>query len=787
VQEHWPAILAERGMVDASQHQELRLQALMESWQKNPPQGPVIIAGSTGSLPATRRMMQAVLQLPQGWVMLPFGIPCAMERPYPPTHPHAAQARICEALGIRNPEDLPIIGDETPHIHRRELVRLLMERRFVDSSQLVEHVHLVEAESPQAEAESIALLMLEAMHEGICAPLVTRDRGLAQRVAHILAAAGHRVQDSAAISLAQQPAGRCMLRVLDWLMQPKAPIAWLELAADPAVDYALQAAGSSTLRQGLEYWLRDHDIPLDEPEGLAEVPPGSVEHAWLASWLERAAGWQKLDQPHQTGEAWLREHCALAEALTQSPLENSPALWRLPGGGALRQALADGLHHLSLLGPMRAVDYSQWFAAWLRQELSPPEHAPNPDARLLILSPIEARMMRGKRVIIGGMNEGIWPEAAVEDGFFSPAMRREIGLPSKEQAIGQQAHDFWRLFEWPEVTITRATHDGSSPCLPSRFWQSLALQQPPITRRDGELGAWRMAWMSMAKSTAKGTLPTPPAPNPPLAARPRRLSAKACEDLMDMPYVFYVRHILGLIPLEEISPEDLHRGFGQWVHKLLDQLVTLDTGDSGVISRSLGREIAAALLLDYAKNPVTQHVWMVRIEPLLSGFLFLHRLRHQDGLHILTEKKGETVLELRGQSLKLEARVDRLELWPTNEVAILDYKTGSIPTFNKMKGGEAWQVVIAGLIAEAGGYGPDVPQHVRELAYWKMPKTAKESAEIVSWELTPGELAAERQKLEEVLTRYLVDDDYVFPADTLASSEYNRPYRHLARVEEWDD
>jgi inactivated superfamily I helicase len=45
--------------------------ALIGTWLKNPPEHPIILAGSTGSRGTTARLMRAIASLPQGAVILP--------------------------------------------------------------------------------------------------------------------------------------------------------------------------------------------------------------------------------------------------------------------------------------------------------------------------------------------------------------------------------------------------------------------------------------------------------------------------------------------------------------------------------------------------------------------------------------------------------------------------------------------------------------------------------------------------------------------------------------------
>src|SRR5580692_3089443 len=65
----WPEILAERGMLEASVRRNALIKA--EAGRLARSGGPVIAAGSTGSIPATAELMAAVAKLPNGAVVLP--------------------------------------------------------------------------------------------------------------------------------------------------------------------------------------------------------------------------------------------------------------------------------------------------------------------------------------------------------------------------------------------------------------------------------------------------------------------------------------------------------------------------------------------------------------------------------------------------------------------------------------------------------------------------------------------------------------------------------------------
>src|SRR2546421_2329100 len=67
--EHWPKLLAERGAIEPAARRDLLIEAERIRLAVN--DGPVIAAGSTGSMPATAKLLDTIAKLPHGAVVLP--------------------------------------------------------------------------------------------------------------------------------------------------------------------------------------------------------------------------------------------------------------------------------------------------------------------------------------------------------------------------------------------------------------------------------------------------------------------------------------------------------------------------------------------------------------------------------------------------------------------------------------------------------------------------------------------------------------------------------------------
>ena len=67
----WPAYLAHHGRLDPAARRSRMIRREADRLDELRPDAPIIVAGSTGSIPATARLMDVVSRLPNGAVVLP--------------------------------------------------------------------------------------------------------------------------------------------------------------------------------------------------------------------------------------------------------------------------------------------------------------------------------------------------------------------------------------------------------------------------------------------------------------------------------------------------------------------------------------------------------------------------------------------------------------------------------------------------------------------------------------------------------------------------------------------
>ncbi|MBN9478895.1 MAG: PD-(D/E)XK nuclease family protein, partial [Bordetella sp.] len=278
-----------------------------------------------------------------------------------------------------------------------------------------------------------------------------------------------------------------------------------------------------------------------------------------------------------------------------------------------------------------------------------------------------------------------------------------------------------------------------------------------------------------------------PAPAPPVERRPRSLYVTGVERWVRDPYALYARRILNLEPMERpgASAEALARGNA--VHKAIERLTEdwpelLPDDLDAVIERLLLEELGAHGFEDAA---------MAREAPLarnaarwLAGFETERRAR---GVQLLIEQQGALTFDAPGGPFTVKAYADRIEVGALS-AAVMDFKTGQVPTAKQIKAGFAPQLTLTGAILAAGGFketnGPVPPE---ELTYVRI-VGRKKAGEVAVRAAGPEAQALSDAALEGLVARVARFDDEATPYLSWAAphlmGSYS-PYNLLARVWEW--
>jgi ATP-dependent helicase/nuclease subunit B len=774
----WPPILEQGGFIGSATRKRLVVEQVASYWR---PTDPLILAGTTATRPATARLAQAILGFEKGCVVLP-GVDSFLSfqdrQALPPTHPQYTLAQLISQLGA--PKTWFACSDtlSSRAVFLSKAMAATPQEEWCISPDMAEEVlssvQAIEAPSVLEEARQIALIMrYELETPGQVIALVTPDGELTRRVRSALGRWKLQANLSSGLFLCQSLVGRFLL-LSSLLTQDISAADLLALLKHPL--YAKGRDRFSHLRETRRF----------EIEVLRELLPSQIGTLPFPG-FEMCAPLLALNDGHPHSLAdFLKAHGDVAEALVGKQREDAAKdkkslLWEEEDGQVASAFWTALLEHASSFPELTARDYPAFLRNLMAQEVV--RDVEGIGSRLLILGTLEARLLQADVVILGGLNEGIWPGASEEDPWLSRSMRESFGLPPLERKIGLSAHDFCTAMATPKVYMTRALKRDGSPTLPSRWWQRLSALLATGGRKLSAPQPWE-AWSLALDQPTERILFTPPAPCPPLSARPNRLSVTEVETLLRDPYSIYAKKVLKLRPLEPLDADLSMLERGQAVHEALDSFVRLgidpESPKAMMELEALGRKAFGSLLED----PRAMAFWWPRFQRL--GFWFLNQMviEKKNTVDMKTEVEGAIEIPTTKGTITLNTKADRIDVTASRQACIVDYKTGMVPSKKAVGLGYAPQLPLEGVILKGGGFPELPPMAVEKLCYWKV-TGGTPAGEIISLDNTTDLLDAAERGVQRLFEAFFAQETpfYACP-DRLIVPAYHH-YSHLERLKEW--
>ena len=831
--DYWPARLKEEGATDAAERRDRLIEAEMKRLAGS--NQPVIAAGSTGSMPATAKLLAAIAQLPNGAVVLP-GLDTVLdeeswrmiaadadEKSGPGVvHPQFAMQALLARIGIVRDAVKQLA---VPAANGRELLASETMRpaattdrwqtcfKAVDfaaaADKAMDGLSVIEAANAEEEALAIAVCLREAVetpHK--TAALVTPDRGLARRVVAALERWQVEVDDSGGDALADTPAGtfaRLVAEAAVGGLEPAPLLALLkhtllrlgaEAGAHARAIAALERAvlrgprprrGSAGLLHALSSFKATRDeLHRNDPRSFVVAADLDAAKRLVEMLAQALAPLEALGRNLHSLFTLVQAHAKALEALADDG--KAIAAYAGTDGRQLLRAfetLAESQASQTL--ELAAADYPEVFHLLLSDRAERRAEIGNPRVRIFGL--LEARLQNVDRIVLGGLNESTWPPDTRSDPWLSRPMRLDLGLNLPELRVGLSAHDFAQALGAPEVILTRAAKQAGAPTVSSRFMQRLAAVSGERRWQAAKArGAIYTNYVRALDHPAKVSPAPRPQPVPPPEARPAQLSVTDIENWLRDPYTIYAKHVLRLFPLEAVDTPPGAADRGTFIHEAIGEF-TKTFADA--LPADVTRELVArgekhfAPLKDYEE---ARAFWWTRFLRIAGWFQGWERERRAGATKIFAELSGKHSIALGKAGFLLTARADRIERRADGSYAILDYKTGQPPTESQVRSGLAPQLTLEAAILRNGGFPGIAAGSVSEIGYVRLkggdppgePKTIRFT------DGTPDSCAdIALQKLTGIAQRFLVGGE---PYRSLVHPMWKKhygDYDHLARVKEW--
>jgi ATP-dependent helicase/nuclease subunit B len=824
--EWWPQHMQATGGIGAARHRSDELAAVARLLGAKPQRGVVIAAGSTGSAPATAGLLATIATLPRGAVVLP-GLDQVLDeeswhsldndagdfRVF--SHPQRGLNRLLQKFGLAREDVEPLGRVDAALAARQKLVSTALRpaattdlwnaARSSARSQALDGVTLLEAANESDEALCIAVALRQVLETpGQTAALITPDRALARGVIAELARWDVSVDDSAGCPLSETPAGIFALLAAVAFAKNLAAETLLPLLTHPLFSPPV-LPDSVRARIALELGVLRGAPVKASAQGLRGAleerrsDAASDPHAHPARKALADGDWQAAGELIGVLES---AQAAFADCTGEPPLAQVAACHRAAlaqlGGDSFftgndGEVLEGCLARLEADNSGFAVslaDYPAVLRSLMQSQTVRPARQAHPS--IAILGLLEARLLDFDKVVLGGLNEGNWPPDARNDPWLSRPMRAQLGLPPPEWRLGLTAHDFEQAMGGRNMVLSRALKAGGAPTVPARWLLRLeAAASPESWQQAKARGDTLKSWAEALDSTDRSTPLAPPAPCPPVALRPSRLSVTEVETLIRDPYHIYARKVLALQPLEGIGLLPSFSERGSLVHDALAAFVGQGHEAASTNALPVLMEIGKEKLSAIEAFPALHGVWSIQFRRIAQWFLPWEAGRQRSISRSWVEVRGETSwTAVSGRRVTLSARADRVDEVHEGGYAIIDYKTGQPPSKNQVEAGFAPQMTLEAALVGMGGFAVIPQGDVGQLTYVHLsggqPAGRENPIRFKEQTVMEASLKAYAQ------TRALIDL-YEQPDRPYAShlrpqflkGTYTRPYDHLARVAEW--
>lgn len=833
ISEHWPQYLQDNGLSDPVDYRNAIMHAETARLERDGSRGPVIAAGSTGSVPATAALLQVIANLPNGAVVLP-GLDLEMsndvwdvlipddKKQSVYAHPQFGLKKLLQRFQIMRDQVQPL-GTISPELSHRNAVlsSALMPAETTYQWHTQKHLNpdvgflnvseIVAANEAQ-EALAIAVALRQAIeNNAVPAALVTTDRGLARRVSAELERFGITADDSGGTPLEHCPPAALFRLMLDVVFQPTDPVKLLALFKHPLCCLGQTRATTRRNAEVLELVaLRGGMVALDLPVVLQRLQSVGVtdDDAYQADYVKRVTASQ-IEQAIELAIALttsleplmqfanskqpvtVSQACTLCvatfEALGRDEAGSLSRLYAGDNGEALAQ-------HLRALVATRSDflflphEWPSIYNAIISGKAIKPRSGSDP--RVHIWGALEARLQHVETIVLGGLNEKTWPAQPADDPLLSRGMKAGISVEPPERRIGLSAHDFQMLIGSKHVILSRADRIDGAPSVPSRWLQRLhAVLGKEVTTAMQTRAAHYLHWSRQLDLGLFSKSEKRPCPEPALHLRPTSFSVTEIARLRRDPYAVHAKRILGLAPLEPLLREPDALARGNLFHKIVEDFVRLRKTAPGTAQdlKAVGTQLFAEAAL-----PEDIHAtWWRRFELMVDAFIAFETLRADSIAASHIEIKSSKV-KISDTGATLSGRADRIDILSGGSAEVIDYKTGAAPSAKQVLSLLEPQLALeAALLTKRGFFNGEkiTPSNLLYVQF-EADGTVKSKSVIHSVSNKDHETAeqlGERawQRLIELVRYYAIKEHGYLSRQAPFKEAHSSEYDHLARVAEW--
>ena len=352
---------------------------------------------------------------------------------------------------------------------------------------------------------------------------------------------------------------------------------------------------------------------------------------------------------------------------------------------------------------------------------------PEDEGGVQVLGMDESMGLHWNEIYLGGLVDGKFPRRLPQNFFLPEQTLEAMGVRTLERARLNAAYHFYRLIlSAPKVTLTYPENEGDKPVVRSPFLEELTplknaglinrgLEKttgiqfslnikdsnsiPELAKAIGMSGdsngldaVFRadIEGMSGIKSATEYK-PTESIPAVIPSAR-REFSVTELDDYINCPYDYYIKHVLRIEPLEEVTEDISHLDRGSKVHGILKKFYDEAFGKRPITREN--RDEARVILKKLADAAFDREADTFRnrrekdrfVNGMAERFLDAEEEFWKQGMrpeHLERKIERYRLVLSSGGEVYVSAKIDRIDVDESGNFIIVDYKTGDYPESKK--------------------------------------------------------------------------------------------------------
>ncbi len=383
------------------------------------------------------------------------------------------------------------------------------------------------------------------------------------------------------------------------------------------------------------------------------------------------------------------------------------------------------------------------------------------DSNIDILSPIEARLLNFDLIIVSSLNENDFPQID-NHGWIGAKIKKDLGVNKTLKKIGQNGFDFCNYLSNKKVILTHSKYRLGQHNVESPFITKLKTLCKILNLNIDKSQFYQRKINENLHFISQYLVPS--FGNPSENYRPKNYYITDISHLISNPYFIYVKKVLKIEEFKKIDYEPSYAEFGSFIHKALEEYVKNPTNIN-----------FEEIFEKYFLSKQAKLIWYPKFLKIFENFCEDNK-EFIDNENILEES-----IKIDFENIKISGKVDRILIDEGQNIKIIDYKTGQVPTKKDVLCGLEPQLTIYALILSETLFKNS---KIKELNYWKLTRT--DGSKIIKIFNNEDEISeailATKNGLKSIFD-YFSNQRNNFFATTNEEDDY---IQNLSRIKEWN-